>query len=133
MLKGLFVTLNELTEIIKKRFEKEKNNGEEIDEDKITAEDINKFIIGCEIEKFCELFDKIFSSWKENILYIEEEEEEEDFDLGNFDLEDGAISDICQEIVLGVKKKLQEVDKLKILNLFFKLPKELFIKNDGED
>lgn len=126
MLKGLFVTLNELTEIIKKRFEKEKNNGEEIDEDKITAEDINKFIIGCEIEKFCELFDKIFSSWKENILYIEEEED-------YFDLEDGAISDICQEIVLGVKKKLQEVDKLKILNLFFKLPKELFIKNDGED
>lgn len=126
MLKGLFVTLNELTEIIKKRFEKEKNNGEEIDEDKITAEDINKFIIGCEIEKFCELFDKIFSSWKENILYIEEEED-------YFDLEDGAISDICQEIVLGVKKKLQEVDKLKILNLFFKLLKELFIKNDGED
>lgn len=126
MSKGLFVTLNELTEIIKKRFEKEKNNGEEIDEDKITAEDINKFIIGCEIEKFCELFDKIFSSWKENILYIEEEED-------YFDLEDGAISDICQEIVLGVKKKLQEVDKLKILNLFFKLPKELFIKNDGED
>lgn len=126
MLKGLFVTLNELTEIIKKRFEKEKNNGEEIDEDKITAEDINKFIIGCEIEKFCELFDKIFSSRKENILYIEEEED-------YFDLEDGAISDICQEIVLGVKKKLQEVDKLKILNLFFKLPKELFIKNDGED
>ena len=127
MSKGLFVTLNELTEIIKKRFEKEKNNGEEIDEDKITAEDINKFIIGCEIEKFCELFDKIFSSRKENILYIEEEEED------YFDLEDGAISDICQEIVLGVKKKLQEVDKLKILNLFFKLPKELFIKNDGED
>ena len=126
MLKGLFVTLNELTEIIKKRFEKEKNNGEEIDEDKITAEDINKFIIGCEIEKFCELFDKIFSSRKENILYIEEEED-------YFDLEDGAISDICQEIVLGVKKKLQEVDKLKILNLFFKLPKELFIKNNGED
>lgn len=125
-MKGLFVTLNELTEIIKKRFEKEKNNGEEIDEDKITAEDINKFIIGCEIEKFCELFDKIFSSRKENILYIEEEED-------YFDLEDGAISDICQEIVLGVKKKLQEVDKLKILNLFFKLPKELFIKNDGED
>lgn len=126
MSKGLFVTLNELTEIIKKRFEKEKNNGEEIDEDKITAEDINKFIIGCEIEKFCELFDKIFSSRKENILYIEEEED-------YFDLEDGAISDICQEIVLGVKKKLQEVDKFKILNLFFKLPKELFIKNDGED
>ena len=126
MSKGLFVTLNELTEIIKKRFEKEKNNGEEIDEDKITAEDINKFIIGCEIEKFCELFDKIFSSRKENILYIEEEED-------YFDLEDGAISDICQEIVLGVKKKLQEVDKLKILNLFFKLLKELFIKNDGED
>lgn len=127
MSKGLFVTPNELTEIIKKRFEKEKNNGEEIDEDKITAEDINKFIIGCEIEKFCELFDKIFSSRKENILYIEEEEED------YFDLEDGAISDICQEIVLGVKKKLQEVDKLKILNLFFKLLKELFIKNDGED
>ena len=126
MSKGLFVTPNELSEIIKKRFEKEKNNGEEIDEDKITAEDINKFIIGCEIEKFCELFDKIFSSRKENILYIEEEED-------YFDLEDGAISDICQEIVLGVKKKLQEVDKFKILNLFFKLPKELFIKNDGED
>lgn len=126
MSKGLFVTLNELTEIIKKRFEKEKNNGEETDEDKITAEDINKFIIGCEIEKFCELFDKIFSSRKENILYIEEEED-------YFDLEDGAISDICQEIVLGVKKKLQEVNKLKILNLFFKLLKELFIKNDGED
>ena len=129
MSKGLFVTLNELTEILKKRFEKEKNNGEEINEEEIKAEDINKFIIGCEIEKFCELFDKIFSTRKENILYTEEEEEEEDI----FDLEDGAISDICQEIVLRIKKKLQEVDKVKILNFIFKLIKELVTKNDGED
>ena len=129
MSKGLFVTLNELTEILKKRFEKEKNNGEEINEEESKAEDINKFIIGCEIEKFCELFDKIFSTRKENILYTEEEEEEEDI----FDLEDGAISDICQEIVLRIKKKLQEVDKVKILNFIFKLIKELVTKNDGED
>ena len=127
MEKGLFITPSELTQVLKKRYEKQRNNGKEIDESKLTAKDINEYIAECEVQKFCELFDKIFCSNKETILYIEEEEEDV------FDSEDGEIVDVLKEIVSRIKKKLEEVDKLKLLKLIFNLLKDLIVKNNGED
>ena len=126
MEKGLFITPSELTQVLKKRYEKQRNNGKEIDESKLTAKDINEYIAECEVQKFCELFDKIFCSNKETILYIEEEEDV-------FDSEDGEIVDVLKEIVSRIKKKLEEVDKLKLLKLIFNLLKDLIVKNNGED
>ena len=127
MEKGLFITPSELTQVLKKRYEKQRNNAKEIDESKLTAKDINEYIAECEVQKFCELFDKIFCSNKETILYIEEEEEDV------FDSEDGEIVDVLKEIVSRIKKKLEEVDKLKLLKLIFNLLKDLIVKNNGED
>ena len=73
------------------------------------------------------MFEKIFCSNKETILYIEEEEEDV------FDSEDGEIVDVLKEIVSRIKKKLEEVDKLKRLKLIFNLLKDLIVKNNGED
>ena len=126
MEKGLFITPSEVTQVLKKRYEKQRNNAKEIDESKLTAKDINESIAECEVQKFCELFDKIFCSNKETILYIEEEEDV-------FDSEDGEIVDVLKEIVSRKKKKLEEVDKLKLLKLIFNLLKDLIVKNNGED
>lgn len=126
MEKGLFITPSEVTQVLKKRYEKQRNNAKEIDESKLTAKDINEYIAECEVQKFCELFDKIFCSNKETILYIEEEEDV-------FDSEDGEIVDVLKEIVSRKKKKLEEVDKLKLLKLIFNLLKDLIVKNNGED
>ena len=128
MEKGLFITSSEVTQVLRKRYEKQRNNAKEIDESKLTAKDINEYIAECEVQKFCELFDKIFCSNKETILYIEEEEEEDVFDS-----EDGEIVDVLKEIVSRIKKKLEEVDKLKLLKLIFNLLKDLIVKNNGED
>ena len=127
MEKGLFITPSEVTQVLKKRYEKQRNNAKEIDESKLTAKDINEYIAECEVQKFCELFDKIFCSNKETILYIEEEEEDV------FDSEDGEIVDVLKETVSRIKKKLEEVDKLKLLKLIFNLLKDLIVKNNGED
>ena len=99
MEKGLFITPSEVTQVLKKRYEKQRNNAKEIDESKLTAKDINEYIAECEVQKFCELFDKIFCSNKETILYIEEEEEEDVFDS-----EDGEIVDVLKEIVSRKKR-----------------------------
>ena len=127
MEKGLFITPSEVTQVLKKRYEKQRNNAKEIDESKLTAKDINEYIAECEVQTFCELFDKIFCSNKETILYIEEEEEDV------FDSEDGEIVDVLKETVSRIKKKLEEVDKLKLLKLIFNLLKDLIVKNNGED
>ena len=127
MEKGLFITPSQVTQVLKKRYEKQRNNAKEIDESKLTAKDINEYIVEYEVQKFCELFDKIFCSNKETILYIEEEEEDV------FDSEDGEIVDVLKEIVSRIKKKLEEVNKLKLLKLIFNLLKDLIVKNNGED
>lgn len=97
MEKGLFITPSEVTQVLKKRYEKQRNNGKEKDESKLTAKDINEYIAECEVQKFCGLFDKIFCSNKETILYIEEEEDV-------FDSEDGEIVDVLKEIVSRKKR-----------------------------
>ena len=118
--KGLSITPSEASEIIKKRFEKEKNNEIEVD-CSVTINDINEFIIKCEFDKFCELFDKIFGD--EELLYVKEED--------YLDSEDG-LCPILEEIVSRIKQKLQEVHKERILKFLFKLIKELLIKIDSD-
>ena len=117
-----FVTPDEIVDILKKRYEKRKNNGEEIDENKISSKEINEFIIEYELEKFYDLFTNVFDD-NEDILSINKE--------NNLDSEDG-IKDTCLEIVSRIKEKLEKVDKLKLLNFIFKLIKSLILKEEDD-
>ena len=117
-----FVTPDEIVDILKKRYEKRKNNGEEIDENKISSKEINEFIIEYELEKFYDLFTNVFND-NEDILSINKE--------NNLDSEDG-IKDTCLEIVSRIKEKLEKVDKLKLLNFIFKLIKSLILKEEDD-
>ena len=117
-----FVTPDEIVDILKKRYEKRKNNGEEVDENKISSKEINEFIIEYELEKFYDLFTNVFDD-NEDILSINKE--------NNLDSEDG-IKDICLEIVSRIKEKLEKVDKLKLLNFIFKLIKSLILKEEDD-
>lgn len=114
---NIFVQPDEIQEIIKRRY---LNKNEEIDLDKISSNEINNFVIKCETDRFNDLFDKVF---EENILSNNN---------NNFDYEDGNINIICLEIVSKIKKSLEKVDKLKLLNLLFKLIKDLIIKKEEE-
>ena len=98
---NFFVQPDEIQEIIKRRY---LNKNEEIDLDKISSNEINNFVIKCETDRFNDLFDKVF---EENILSNNN---------NNFDYEDGNINIICLEIVSKIKKSLEKVDKLKLLN-----------------
>ena len=98
---------------------KSKNNGAELVEITLKKRDINEFIVECEFDKFCEIFDKIFGG--EEILYVKEED--------YLDSEDG-VCEILEELVSRIKQKLQKVDKEKMLTFLFKLIKELLLKND---
>ena len=117
-----FVTPDEIVDILKKRYEKRKNNGEEIDENKISSKEINEFIIEYELEKFYDLFTNVFDD-NEDILSINKE--------NNLDSEDG-IKDTCLEIVSRIKEKLEKVDKLKLSNFIFKLIKSLILKEEDD-
>lgn len=120
--KGLFITPDEVNEILKKRYWNAKNNGAELVEITLKKRDINEFIVECEFDKFCEIFDKIFGG--EEILYVKEED--------YLDSEDG-VCEILEELVSRIKQKLQKVDKEKMLKFLFKLIKELLLKNDIEE
>ena len=50
----------------------------------------------------------------------------------NYDSEDGPINEILLEIITKIKSSIEKVDKLKLLNFFFKLIKELIIKKEEE-
>ena len=121
-MENFFVAPDEIVDILKKRYEKRKNNGEEIDENKISSKEINEFIIEYELEKFYDLFTNVFDD-NEDILSINKE--------NNLDSEDG-IKDICLEIVSRIKEKLEKVDKLKLLNFIFKLIKSLILKEEDD-
>ena len=117
---NFFVKPNEIVEIIKKRYEDKTNNSEEINLEEISSEEINNFVINSETDRFNDLFNKVF---EENILSNEN---------CNFDSEDGAVNEICLEIISKIKSTFEKVDKLKLLNFFFKLIKELIIKKAEE-
>ena len=119
---NFFVRPNEITEIIKKRYEEKENNGKEMNLDEISEEEINNFVINSETERFNDLFNQVFN---EKILPTEENY--------NLDLEDGNINEICLEIIAKIKSNLEKIDKVKLLNFIFKLIKELLIKQKEEE
>ena len=115
---NFFVKPNEIIELLKKRYEDKENNGEEIDLEEISSDEINNFVINSETERFKDLFNRIF---EEDILSIEN---------SNFVSEDGTVNEICLEIMSKIKSSFEKVDKLKLLNFFFKIIKELIIKQE---
>ena len=119
---NFFVKPDEIVEIIKKRYEDKKNNGEEINLDEISSEEINNFVINSETDRFNDLFNRVF---EENILSNESEN-------CNFDSEDGAVNEICLEIISKIKNNFAKIDKLKLLEFIFKLIKKLVIKEEEE-
>ena len=118
---NFFVKPNEIVEIIKKRYEDKKNNGEEINLEEISSEEINNFVINSETDRFNDLFNRVFN---ENLLSNEN---------WNFDSEDGSVNEICLEIISKIKSSFEKVDKLKLLNFIFKLIKELIFKKEEEE
>ena len=116
---NFFVKPNEIVEIIKKRYEIKKNNREEIDLEEILSEEINNFVIESETERFNDLFNRVFN---EEILPKSEK--------CNLDSEDGPINEVCSEIITKIKNSIKKIDKTKLLNIIFKLIKELIINKE---
>ena len=117
-MENLFVTPNEITDILKRRYELKNNNGEELNIKEISEEDINNFVINCEKDRFYDLFNKVF---EEEILPIEN---------SNVDSEDGPINEICLKIISEIKSAFEKLDKEKIVKFCFKLIKELLINRE---
>ena len=117
-MENFFVKLDEIVQILKKRYEIKNNNEEELNIEEISEEEINNFVIKCEIERFNDLFNKVF---EEEILPKED---------SNFDSEDGAINEICFKIISEIKTVFGKLDKEKILKFCFKLIQELLIKKE---
>ena len=116
---NFFVKPNEIVELIKKRYEDKNNNGEEINLEEISSEEINNFVIKSETDRFNDLFDQVF---EEKILSNE-----------NFDSEDGPVNEICLEIISKIKSNFEKVDKLKLLEFMFKLIKKVIFKKEEEE
>ena len=117
-MENLFVTPNEMTNILKRRYELKNNNGEELNFEEISEEEINNFVINCEKDRFYDLFNKVF---EEEILPIEN---------SNVDSEDGPINEICLKIITEIKDTLKKLDKEKILKFCFKVIRELLLKKE---
>ena len=119
---NFFVKPDEIVELIKNRYQNKKNNGEEINLEEISSEEINNFVINSETDRFNDLFNRVF---EENILSNENEN-------CNFDSEDGAVNEICLDIISKIKNNFAKIDKLKLLEFIFKLIKKLVIKEEEE-
>ena len=117
-MENFFVRPNEISDILKKRYEEKNNENEELNIEEISEEEMNNFVINCEIERFNDLFNKVF---EEEILPIEN---------SNVDSEDGPINEICLKIISEIKSAFEKLDKEKILKFCFKLIKELLINKE---
>ena len=117
-MENLFVTPDEITDILKRRYELKNNKGEESNIEEISEEDINNFVINCEKDRFYDLFNKVF---EEEILPNENP---------NIDSEDGPINEICLKIISEIKSAFGKLDKEKILKFCFKIINELLIKKE---
>ena len=118
-MENFFVRSNEITDILKKRYEFVNNNGEELNIEEISEEEINNFVINCEKDRFYDLFNRVF---EEEILLTENTE--------NTDSEDGPINEICLKIITEIKDTLKKLDKEKILKFCFKIIRELLLKKE---
>ena len=119
---NFFVKPDEIVQLIKERYQDKKNNGEEINLEEISSEEINNFVINTETDRFNNLFNRVF---EENILSNENENEK-----CNFDSEDGAVNEICLEIISKIKNNFAKIDKTKLLEFIFKLIKKLVIEKE---
>ena len=117
-MENFFIRPNEITDILKRRYELKNNNAEELNIEEISTEEMNNFVINCEKDRFYDLFNKVF---EEEILPIEN---------SNVDSEDGPINEICLKIITEIKNKIEKLDKEKILRFCFKIIKELLFKKE---
>ena len=117
-MENLFVTPNEITDILKRRYELKNNKSEESNIEEISEEEINNFVINCEKDRFYDLFNKVF---EEEILPIEN---------SNVDSEDGPVNEICLKIISEIRSTFEKLDKEKILKFCFKIIKELLLNKE---
>ena len=117
-MENFFIRPNEITDILKRRYELKNNNAEELNIEEISTEEMNNFVINCEKDRFYDLFNKVF---EEEILPIEN---------SNVDSEDGPINEICLKIISEIKSAFEKLDKEKIVKFCFKLIKELLINRE---
>ena len=115
-MENFFVKPNEITDIVKRRYEFKNNNGKELNIEEISTEEINNFVINCEKDRFYDLFNRVF---EEEILPTE-----------NTDSEDGPVNEICLKIITEIKDTLKKLDKEKILKFCFKIIRELLLKKE---
>ena len=116
-MENFFVRPNEITDILKRRYELKNNNGEELNFKEISEEEKNNFIINCEKERFYDLFNRVF---EEEILPIDSKDSK--------DCEDGPINEICLKIISEIKNAFGKLDKEKLLKFCFKIISELINK-----
>ena len=117
-MENFFIRPNEITDILKRRYELKNNNAEELNIEEISTEEMNNFVTNCEKDRFYDLFNKVF---EEEILPIEN---------SNVDSEDGPINEICLKIISEIKSAFEKLDKEKIVKFCFKLIKELIINRE---
>ena len=118
-MENFFVRPNEITDILKKRYELKNNNGEELNIREISEEEINNFVINCEKDRFNDLFNRVF---EEEILPTE--------NIDSEDCEDGPVNEICLKIISEIKGTFKKLDREKILQFCFKIIKELLLKKE---
>ena len=121
-MENFFVRPNEITDILKKRYEFKNNNGKELNIEEISEEEINNFVINCEKDRFYDLFNRVF---EEEILPIENSNIDS---KDSEDCEDGPINEICLKIISEIKSAFGKLDKEKLLKFCFKIISELINK-----
>ena len=112
---NLFITEEEIIEILEKRIIKKDNNK---NSDNISKEDITNFISTAEKDKFVDLFNKIF--------------EEEVFPTSQEDQEDGPINEICLKIISDLRDTFNKIDKEKLVKFLLKLLTKIIFKKEEE-
>ena len=113
-MENFFITPHEVTELIQRKYENKNDN--QINMDYVSSEEINNFVINSEIERFNDLFNRVF---EEEILPVEK----------SIDCEDGA-NEICLKIVTTIKESFDKIDKEKLLKFLFKLITDLIFKKE---
>ena len=116
-MENFFVKPDEIVELLKKRIEK-KNT--EINIDNISSDEIDNFVINCEVDRFADLFNHIF---EEEILPFEK----------STDCEDGSVDLILLKIISSIKESFNKIDKEKLLKFLFKLITNLIFKKEEEE
>ena len=116
-MENFFVKPDEIVELIKKRYEYK--NDKEINIDDISSTEIDNFVINFEVDRFADLFNRVF---EEEILPFKK----------STDCEDGSIDVILLKIISSIKESFDKIDKEKLLKFLFKLITNLILKKEEE-